>query len=92
MTNAHVTLGSPLIDGIFLIQKMCIYSCVALSTTLLMRAVRFNARSACDASMFTSGLHQWFASELFTYSSMWFAPVNSNTTGTITWPPSLKPN
>ena len=47
-------LGSPLIDGIFLVQKMCIYSCVTLSTTLLIRAVQFNARSACDASMFTS--------------------------------------
>ena len=33
---------------------MCIYSCVTLSTTLLIRAVQFNARSACDASMFTS--------------------------------------
>ena len=44
------TLGSPLIDGIFLVQKMCICSCVTLSTTLLMRAVQFNARSACDAS------------------------------------------
>ena len=29
------SLGSPLIDGIFLVQKMCIYSCVTLSTTLL---------------------------------------------------------
>ena len=44
-------LGSPLIDGIFLVQKMCIYSCVTLSTTLLIHAVQFNARSACDASM-----------------------------------------
>ena len=26
-------LGSPLIDGIFLVKKMCIYSCVTLSTT-----------------------------------------------------------
>ena len=43
-------LGSPLIDGIFLVQKMCICSCVTLSTTLLMRAVQFKARSACDAS------------------------------------------
>ena len=43
-------LGSPLIDGIFLVQKMCIYFCVTLSTILLMRAVQFNARSACDAS------------------------------------------
>ena len=33
---------------------MCICSCVTLSTTLLMRAVQFNARSACDASTFTS--------------------------------------
>ena len=41
-----VTLGSPLIDGIFLVQKMCIYSCVTLSTTLLIHAVQFNARSA----------------------------------------------
>ena len=48
------TLGSPLINGIFLVQKMCIYSCVTLSTTLLMRAVQFNERSACDASTFTS--------------------------------------
>ena len=48
------TLGSSLIDGIFLVQKMCICSCVTLSTTLLMRAVQFNARSACDASTFTS--------------------------------------
>ena len=47
------SLGSPLIDGIFLVQKMCICSCVTLSTTLLMRAVQFNARSACDASTFT---------------------------------------
>ena len=44
------TLGSPLVDGIFLVQKMCIYSCVTLSTTLLIHAVQFNARSACDAS------------------------------------------
>ena len=29
------TLDSPLIDGIILVQKMCIYSCVTLSTTLL---------------------------------------------------------
>ena len=28
------TLGSPLIDGIFLVQKMCIYSCVSLSTII----------------------------------------------------------
>ena len=48
------TLGSPLINGIFLVQKMCIYSCVTLSTTSLMRAVQFNERSACDASTFTS--------------------------------------
>ena len=34
----HDILGSPLIDGIFLVQKMCICSCVTLSTTLLMRA------------------------------------------------------
>ena len=27
----HVTLGSPLTDGIFLVQKMCIYSCVILA-------------------------------------------------------------
>ena len=27
------SLGSPLIDGIFLVQKMCIYSCVTLPTT-----------------------------------------------------------
>ena len=54
----HYVLGSPLIDGIFLVQKMCIYSCViTLSTTLLMRAVQFNARSACDASMFTSCIY-----------------------------------
>ena len=33
--HVHVHLGSPLIDGIFLVQKMCIYSCVTLSTTLL---------------------------------------------------------
>ena len=52
--HEHSTLGSPLIDGIFLVQKMCICSCVTLSTTLLMRAVQFNARSACDASTFTS--------------------------------------
>ena len=50
----YCSLGSPLIDGIFLVQKMCICSCVTLSTTLLMRAVQFNARSACDASTFTS--------------------------------------
>ena len=43
------TLGSPLINDISLVQKMCIYSCVTLSTTLLMRAVQFYARSACDA-------------------------------------------
>ena len=51
------TLGSPLIDGIFLVQKMCIYSRVTLSTTLLIRPVQFNARSACDASMFTSCIY-----------------------------------
>ena len=51
------SLGSPLVDGIFLVQKMCIYSCVTLSTTLLIRAVQFNARSACDASMFTSCIY-----------------------------------
>ena len=51
------TLGSPLIDGIFLVQKMCIYSCVTLSTTLLIHAFQFNARSACDASMFTSCIY-----------------------------------
>ena len=33
--NPCKILGSPLIDGIFLVQKMCIYSCVTLSTTLL---------------------------------------------------------
>ena len=59
---SFISMGSPLIDGIFLVQKMCIYSCVTLSTTLLMRAVPFNARSACDASMFTSGLHTGFTS------------------------------
>ena len=32
---AVATLGSPLVDGIFLVQKMCIYSCVTLSTTSL---------------------------------------------------------
>ena len=52
-----LSLGSPLVDGIFLVQKMCIYSCVTLSTTLLIRAVQFNARSACDASMFTSCIY-----------------------------------
>ena len=52
-----VILGSPLVDGIFLVQKMCIYSCVTLSTTLLIRAVQSNARSACDASMFTSCIY-----------------------------------
>ena len=51
------SLGSPLIDGIFLVEKMCIYSCVTLSTTLLMCAVQFNAQSACDASMFTSCIY-----------------------------------
>ena len=51
------TLGSPLVDGIFLVQKMCVYPCVTLSTTLLIRAVQFNARSACDASMFTSCIY-----------------------------------
>ena len=44
--NQNEILGSPLI---FLVQKMCIYSCVTLSTTLLMLADQFNARSACDA-------------------------------------------
>ena len=53
----RLALGSPLIDGIFLVQKMCICSCVTLSTTLLMRAVQFNARSACDASTFTSCIY-----------------------------------
>ena len=38
---------------------MCIYSCVTLSTTLLIRAVQFNARSACDASMFTSCIYNF---------------------------------
>ena len=33
-----IILGSPLIDGIFLVQKMCIYFCVTLSTTLLIYA------------------------------------------------------
>ena len=55
--SAPLPLGSPLVDGIFLVQKMCIYSCVTLSTTLLIRAVQFNARSACDASMFTSFIY-----------------------------------
>ena len=36
---------------------MCIYSCVTLSTTLLIRAVQFNARSDCDPSMFTSCIY-----------------------------------
>ena len=36
---------------------MCICSCVTLSTTLLMRAVQFNARSACDAPTFTSCIY-----------------------------------
>ena len=36
---------------------MCIYSCVTLSTTLLIHAVPFNERSACDASMFTSCIY-----------------------------------
>ena len=52
-----IILGSPLVDGIFLVQKMCIYSCVTLSTTLLISAVQFNVRSACDASMFTSCIY-----------------------------------
>ena len=56
-TEAPDILGSPLVDGIFLVQKMCIYSCVTLSTTLLIRAVQFNARSARDASMFTSYIY-----------------------------------
>ena len=47
MQCCYAILGSPLIDGIFLVQKMCICSCVTLSTTLLMRAVQFKARSAC---------------------------------------------
>ena len=51
------SLGSPRVDGIFLVQKMCIYSCVTLSTTLLIRAVQFNVRSACDASMLTSCIY-----------------------------------
>ena len=55
--NLRIGIGSPLIDGIFLVQKMCICSCVTLSTTLLMRAVQFNARSACDASTFTSCIY-----------------------------------
>ena len=55
--HAAKTLGSPLVDGIFLVQKVCIYSCVTLSSTLLIRAVQFNARSACDASMFTSCIY-----------------------------------
>ena len=55
--SPNIILGSPLIDGIFLVQKMCICSCVTLSTTLLMRAVQFNARSACDASTFTSCIY-----------------------------------
>ena len=38
--------GGPLVDGIFLVQKMCIYSCVTLSTILLIRTVQFNARSS----------------------------------------------
>ena len=37
---ASGSLGSPLIDGIFLVQKMCIYSCVTLSTTLLIHTVQ----------------------------------------------------
>ena len=32
--NLRIGIGSPLIDGIFLVQKMCICSCVTLSTTL----------------------------------------------------------
>ena len=59
---AGCSLGSPLIDGIFLVQKMCICSCVTLSTTLLMRAVQFNARSACDASTFTSCIYIFLGS------------------------------
>ena len=51
------SLGSPLIDGIFLVQKMCIYSCVTLQLYWL-RAVQFNARSACDTSMFTSCIYK----------------------------------
>ena len=54
LAGLRLILGSPLIDGTFLVQKMCICSCVTLSTTLLMRAIQFNAPSACDASMFTS--------------------------------------
>ena len=45
------SLGSPLIDGIFLVQKMCIYSCVTLPTTF------DYARSACNASTFTSCIY-----------------------------------
>ena len=36
---------------------MCIYSCVSLSTTLLITRGPINARSACDASMFTSCMY-----------------------------------
>ena len=59
LSHHRLSLGSPLVDGIFLVQKMCIYSCVTLSTTLLIRAVQFNARSACDASMFTSCIYNY---------------------------------
>ena len=44
------TLGSPMINGID-------GSCVTLPATLLIRAVQFDARSACDASMFTSCIY-----------------------------------
>ena len=48
-----LSLRIPLVDGIFLVKKFVsvIYSCVTPSTTLLIHAVQFNARSACDASM-----------------------------------------
>ena len=73
-----MNLGSPLIDGIFLVQKMCICSCVTLSTTLLMRAVQFNARSACDASMFTSCIYIFLKIYIYTgkYRKIYIHDVN----------------
>ena len=46
-------LGSPVIDGIFLVQKMCIYSSVMIITTF--NCIDYTqcssmAWSACDAS------------------------------------------
>ena len=57
-----LTLGSPIIDGKYIFgSKKCIFILVLLCLQLYwLRAVQFNARSPCDASMFTSCIYIFY--------------------------------